>query len=170
MGKEELNIKIKTLFADLDAKLSQEEKKSVHFKSISNFIYHLVDYPYINPKKNMKLQELGEIRTKKILLEYLMSISLKSKIEKEKPKSIHNTPIGKVGSFMSEYYHFSGSGGVSNSLIAIFLTSFFGMVADMITSLVLNRFFYGFTISFVLIIILRTLIKHKQRRVYGMNY
>ena len=170
MEREELDAKIKTLFTALDAKLSKEEKEIIHFKSVANFVYHLIEHSYINPKKNKKIQELGEIRMKKVLLDYLTTISLKNKIEKEEPKSIYNTPIGIIGSFMSEYYHFSGSGGINNSLVAVFLTSLFGVIADIIISLVLSRFFYGFTASCFSVVTLRGVIKHKQRRVYGMNY
>lgn len=170
MEEKDLDIKIKSLFVALDKKLTKEEKKSVHFKSISNFVFYLVYHPYINPKKNKKLQLIGETRMKRVLLDYLESIDAQEKVKKQKPKSIHNTPIGIIGSFMSEYYRFTGSGGLNNSLVAIFLTCSLGVVVDFFMSLIFSKLFFAFTLSSVSIVTLRSVIKHKQRRVYGINY
>ena len=173
MENEELDVKIKTLFIALDAKLTKEEKHNTHFRSVANFVYHLIDYPYVNPKKSPKLQEINEVRIKKQLLKYLELIEVR-KFTFEESLGINSSfdpykEVDEIGSFMMQYYSFSNSGGTLKILdVLIFLTV--GAVLDVIRFFIMGNPFPAFTIAFFIICLLRIYIKHKQRRVYGVNY
>lgn len=168
MKNNDLDKEILDLYNKLDKQLSDEQKNKIHFKSVSNFVYHLILNPKLNPKKNKKLQELGEKRIKKELLQYLkldfdFDMTIKESID------FFQIYLGKTCDFMTNYYNFSSSGGKSK-FITIISVLLLGFILDF-----LMYFFAGFSIptfvfSFLIIFIIRTYLKHKQRRVYGPNY
>lgn len=168
MESKELDNKIKTLFLSLDAKLTQEEKRNTHFRSVANFVYHLVDHPCINPKRSPKLQIINEPKIKKKLLDYLEMINENQFTFYE---SLH-TPSDKIyeiGSFMGNYYNFSMLGLFSNFFgILIYLTA--GAVLDVVRFFIMGNPLPILTIASLIIFLLDKYVKCKQRRVFGVNY
>ena len=157
------------LFNKLGAELNEDEKRLIHFKSVSNFIYHLIfKQSYSSSRKNIKLQELGEIRIKKYILEYLNFIDNKQ-IGAEESSLLYEEYIFRIGDFMVDYYKFSGQGGklkILNFLIVMFI----GAVSDSLIYLFSGVLQYSFISLFVIIYFIRLWVKYRTRKLYGFFY
>ncbi len=169
MKEEELDREILSLFYEIDKKLSEKQKLLIHFRSISNFVHHLVNNPCYHKKGNKKLQKLGEMRMKQKLLEYLKLTKDFRKDYIKFPLNYYDNYISPIGRFMNEYYDFFTVGGKAKFIIALPVI-FFGLVLDILMYLFFSFTIPTFVLSLLLIYIIRTFIKHKQRRVYGPNY
>lgn len=167
--EREIDKKILNIYDDLSSKLDLKEKELIHFKSVSNFIYYLIYYPEINPKKNRKLQELGEFRMKKKLYEYLKLVKGKE-LNKEKSAIYFKEYIYEIGDFMMEYYKFSGNGG-KLKLLTILVVLTIGAIFDFFANLIFDiKIPTLFTPAFLLIAIARMIIKYRNKKIYGMFY
>lgn len=164
---EKIDDLIKKRFKQVHSKLSEENLNLIHPKSIENFIFHLVDNPELNPKKNNKLQELGEIRMKKKLLEYLKAVE-NTDLNKESAADLYKRYIFKISDFMSEYYGFSNGGGTI--IIEFFLILTVGIIIDTILFLINWINFPLFTPMLLTLNFVRRIIKNKQKKQYGLFY
>ena len=165
----EIDKKILNIYDDLSSKLNLEEKELIHFKSVSNFIHYLIYYPEINPKRNKKLQELGEVRMKKKLYEYLKLVKGKQ-LNKEKSAIYYKEYIYEIGDFMMQYYKFSGNGG-KLKLLTILVVLTIGVVFDFFAHLIFDiKILTLFTPAFLLIAIARMVMKYRSKKIYGMLY
>jgi len=164
--KNNLDILIKKEFDELYSKLDKDNKKYLNPKTIKNIIFHLIENPEINPKKNKKLQELGEIRMKKKLLDYFKAFR-NTEIDEHSAADLYKLYLSKIGSFMSEYYGFSGNGGkliILTILILLALGVFLDTICYMFNLIPV------FTILFLLLFTIRMIIKFKHKKVYGFFY
>lgn len=168
MEANDIDSHILALYKKRNVELSKEQKKNIHFKSVSNFIYHLVEHQALNKKRNIKLQELGEIRMKNKLLEYLKLIKKYKDTSKEESLLLYNDHLHPIGRFMAEYYNFSITGGMKFLILLIFIL--IGGFLDIVSYLLFKISFPIFIPSLLLISIIRIYLKHKQRRVYGAFY
>ncbi|GGG04992.1 hypothetical protein GCM10011344_01710 [Dokdonia pacifica] len=165
---EDLDDLVKTRFKEVLDTLSPNEKKYFNPESIKNIIYHLIDNPQIHPKGNKRLQELGEIRMKKHLLEYFEAIH-KNELNKDTSANFYKEYFIKIESFMGRYYGFSGGGSVS-ILISVFFIFFTGIILDLILNAINWTNFPLMTSMLFTLFIVRKLIKYNHRRVSGMFY
>lgn len=154
-------------FDQLAIKLDQEGKRKVHYNSISNFIYYLVYHPKINERKNVKLQELGEVRMKKQLLEYLEIVS-SQEITMNVSSQLYEEYLFKIGDFMMEYYHFSGNGGKLN-IIGVILTLILGIIVDTLVFAVTQKIYF-ISFLFIVLFFVRLYVKYKSKRLYGFMW
>tara|TARA_R100000544_G_scaffold30599_1_gene16853 strand:- start:337 stop:840 length:504 start_codon:yes stop_codon:yes gene_type:complete len=164
--KNNLDILIKKEFDELYSKLDKDNKKYLNPKTIKNIIFHLIENPEINPKKNKKLQELGEIRMKKKLLDYFKAFR-NTVIDEHSAADLYKRYLSKIVSFMSEYYGFSGNGGkliILTILILLTLGVFLDTICYMFNLIPV------FTILFLLLFTIRMIIKFKHKKVYGFFY
>ncbi len=168
MEANDLDNHILVLYKKMNAELSEDQKKNIHFKSVSNFIYHLVEHQTLNKKRNIKLQESGEIRMKNKLLEYLKLIKEHKDSSKDESLLLYNDYLHPIGRLMAEYYSFSITGGMKFLILLIFIL--IGGFLDIVSYLLFTISFPIFISSLLLISIIRMYIKHKQRRVYGAFY
>ena len=170
MDSKHINRDLTYLYKEVEKKLTSEEKELIHFKSVSNFIYYLIDKQEYNKNRNIKLQELGEIRMKKKIIKYLNLVINKQPAGKKESSILYDDYIYKIGDFMMQYYNFSGSGGnikLMNILIVLtigIVLDFFAYLFFKVTMLTL------FTPALLLIAVIRMYIKHKGRRTYGVFY
>jgi len=165
---EDLDDLVKTRFNEVLDTLKPKKKKYFNPKSIRNIIYHLIDNPQIHPKSNKKLQELGEIRMKKHLLEYFEVIN-KNDLTMKSYANYYKEYFTRIDGFMTEYYGFSG-GGIVSILISIFIVFFVGIILDLILNAIHWTNFPLITSMFFTLFIVRKIIKYSQRRVSGMFY
>ncbi len=163
-----LDFLVKTRFNELLSDLKSDQKKLVNHKSIENFILHLIDKPQINPKKNKILQELGEVRMKKSLLEFFLAVK-KTDLNNQNAIDLYQKYIMKIGEFMTEYYGFTGNGGKLKILTVLMILTL-GIVLDTITSIFDWLNYPIFTPLFIVLFYVRLMIKHRKRRIYGMLY
>ena len=166
--EEDVDHQIKIRFKELLDNLGTEEKKFFNLKSVKNIIYHLIDNPKMHPKRNKRLQELGEIRMKKHLLEYLEVIK-KNKLDKETSVDFHEEYFTEIESFMGNYYGFSG-GGSTSIVISVVLIFFTGIILDIILNAINWTNTPLMTSMFFTLFVVRKLIKYSQRRVSGVFY
>lgn len=163
-----LDFLIQKRFRELCSEIKPSDKKYINPKSLENFILYLVEKPQINPKRNKTLQELGEIRMKKTLLEFFHAVEIVD-LNNQKAAELYDQYIIKIGEFMREYYGFTGNGGKLKVLtILIILTA--GIFLD--TVFVIFRLFSYpfFTPMFITLFSTRLLIKYNQKKVYGFFY
>ena len=168
MTHENANSEIIEIFERVESKYSDSDKHLIHFKSISNFIHHLIYNRKDNPKKNIKLQVLGEARIKKKLIEYL-SIVLNENINRDKSFQLYDEYIIPIGNFMMEYYRFSGTGG-KTKLVHLVIAILVGLPFDFLFSIVLSKVTVVFIPLFLLIAIIRMFVKAKERKIFGVFY
>ena len=165
---DDLDSLIKKEFDELYSEFDNEKRKYINPKSINNIIFHLIENPTPNPKRNLKLQELGEIRMKKKLLEYFKAIR-NTELDMKSGADLYFRYFDKIGSFMSEYYGFSGNGG-KNFLIPILILLTIGIIIDTVLFL-FNWINYPlFSILFFTLWITRRIIKFSSKRQYGLFY
>ncbi len=161
-----LDILIKKEFDELYSELDTENKKYLNPKTVKNIIFHLIENPEINPKKNKKLQELGEIRMKKKLLDYFKAFR-NTEIDEYSASDLFKRYLSKIGGFMSEYYGFSGNGG-KLIILTILIIITIGIILD--TICYIFNLIPVFTILFLLLFTTRMILKFKHRKVYGLFY
>jgi len=165
---EELDKIILELYNKLDFKLSEKEKQLIHFKSVSNFIRHLIIHQHYNPTENKKLQNFGEIRMKKLLLEYLNLVT-KKEVSEELAIKYYKDYINVIGKFMSQYYNFTGSG--KSEIIHFIIVFLLGLGADFFLHLFFEvEILTLFTPTLLFLAFIRVGFKHKKRKVYGLLY
>ena len=169
MQKEsDLNLLVKQGFSDLFSELDSSQKKYLNPQSLENFIYHLIDEPKINSNKNRKLQELGEERMKKRLLDFY-SDARNSKLDKNLSIELYKKHIYYIGSFMSKHYGFSATGG-KIVFFAILIVLTIGVTLDTILNLSgLVKFPFS-TIFLLLIFFLRRFNKIRSKKLFGLYY
>ncbi len=165
---DDLDILVKSEFEKLYSELDDEKKKLISSNSIKNIIFYLIENPELNPKKNSKLQELGEIRMKKKLLDYFKVIRT-TDLDKYSASELFKEYVNPIGQFMTEYYKFSGDGG-KIVVFTGFVILTFGVILDTIFMLVNWVTFPTFSILFLTLFIVRRMIKFRQRRLFGMFY
>jgi len=165
---DDLDILVKSEFEKLYSELDDEKRKLISSNSIKNIIFYLIDNPKVNPKKNTKLQELGEIRMKKKLLDYFKAVRT-TDLDKYSASDLYKEYVNHIGQFMTEYYKFSGDGG-KIVVFTGFVILTFGVILDTILMLVNWISFPTFSILFLILFIVRRVIKFKQRRLFGMFY
>lgn len=165
---EDLDDLVKTQFKEVLDTLSPKEKKYFNLESIKNIIYHLIDNPQIHPKGNKRLQELGEIRMKRHLLEYFEVIK-ENDLNKDTSANFYNEYFTKIDGFMRRYYGFSG-GGSASILVSIFIILFIGIILDIILYAIHWTNIPLMTSMLFTLFLVRKLIKYNQRRVSGMFY
>ena len=164
--KDNLDIQIKKEFDQIYSALDMDNKKYLNPKTIKNIIFHLIENPEFNPKKNKKLQELGEIRMKKKLLDYLKAFK-NTEIDEHSASDLFKRYLSKIGQFMSEYYGFSGNGGKLITLTILIIITI-GILLD--TICYIFNFIPIFTLLFLLLFTIRMIIKFKNKKVYGLFY
>ena len=163
-----LDFLVKEQFEELLSNLNSDEKQFINHKSIENFILYLIDKPQINPKKNKTLQELGEIRMKKRLLDFFREVE-KTDLNNNTAIDLYQKYVMKIGEFMTEYYGFTGNGGKLKILtILIILT--LGIVLDTITTIFDWLNYPIFTALFLVLFYVRLMIKNRKRKIYGILY
>lgn len=163
-----LDFIVKSRFKELISGLKSDQKQFVNHKSIENFILHLIDNPEINPKKNKILQELGEIRMKKRLLEFFRAVE-NTELNNHTALDLYQKYIVKIGEFMTEYYGFTGNGGKLKILtILIILT--LGIVLDILITIFDSLNYPIITPLFIVLFYVRLMIKYRKRKIYGMLY
>lgn len=165
---DNLDKEILELFNKLDTDLKDEEKKLIHFKSVSNFIHHLIFNQTDNPKKNEELQRLGEVRLKKKLFEYLNLVSNK-KVNTKESSILYRKYIDEIGDFMVDYYGFSGEGG-KLKLLTLLIVVILGAIMDFIIYLFNSKVQYTFIALFLSLYFVRLFIKYKTKKLYGFFY
>lgn len=158
---------IKTKFRLLNEKLTNDEKKAFHFKSIDNFIKHIFETK-ADKKNNKKLFKINLERNKSLILEYLIMIE-RGEASKIGSKTIYTKYIEPIGEFMNRNYGFSFSGGNFMYFHFLIYTSI-GMVIDLIIWAIFNNLFYIFTILFLSYSIVKTHIKSIKGKLYGPNF
>lgn len=167
--EKETDKKILSIYDELSSKLDREGKNLIHFKSVSNFIHYLIDNPEVNYKRNNKLQNLGEIRMKKKLYEYLKLVE-RQKLSKEQSAIYYKDYIYEIGDFMMQYYGFSGNGG-KLKLLTILVVLTIGIIFDTLAHIILElNVLTLFTPAFLLIAVIRMAFKYRRKKVYGMFY
>ena len=165
---DDLDVLVKIEFNKLYTEIDNEHRKYINPQSIKNIIYYLIENPQINPKKNKKLQELGEIRMKNKLLEYFKAIK-STDLNQESAIDLYHRYFMKVGEFMSEYYGFSGSGG-KNFIIPILLLLTLGIPIDTILILIDWLNYPLFSLMFLTLYLVRRIIKFNRKKQYGIFY
>ena len=165
---DDLDILIKREFDKLYSELNDEKRKYINPKSISNIIFYLIDNPQPNPKRNLKLQELGEIRMKKKLLEYFKALR-NTELDMQSGYDLYVRYFYKIGEFMGQYYGFSSNGG-KNFIIPILIVLTIGIIIDTILFLLNWINFPLFSILFFSLWITRRIIKYSSKRQYGLFY
>lgn len=169
MQKEsDLNILVKQGFSDLFSELDSSHKKYGHPQSVENFIYHLIDNPKVNSDRNRKLQELGEERMKKKLLDFF-SEARNSKLNKDLSIELYRNHIYYIGSFMSKYYGFSATGG-KIMFFAILIALTIGVILDTILHLFGLIQFPFATIIVLLVFLMRRINKFRNKKLFGLYY
>tara|TARA_B110001452_G_scaffold265654_1_gene270735 strand:- start:3002 stop:3511 length:510 start_codon:yes stop_codon:yes gene_type:complete len=167
-GIDDLDDLVKIEFDKLYSEFDNEQRKYINPQSIKNIIYYLIENPQINPKKNQKLQELGEIRMKKKLLEYFKALR-NTELDMQSGYDLYVRYFMKIGEFMSEYYGFSGNGG-KNFMTTVLIILTIGIIIDT-TLFSLNLIYFPlFSILFFTLWITRRIIKYSSRRQYGLFY
>ncbi|TRO66801.1 hypothetical protein [Christiangramia sabulilitoris] len=144
--------------------------KLIHHKSISNFIDHLVHKTENPSTKNNKSnrEELGRIRKKELLNDYLVNLNKNPKIDEEISKEYFHDFIQPLGNYMSSYYGFTLVGnGVTKLILLIIIT--ISLVIDYSIYFLTEKIIY-FTILSVVIFIVRRILKFKQRKIFGYRY
>ena len=165
----EIDHKIVTISTKLFSGLSIEEKKRAHYKSVNNFVYHLIHNQKYASNRNIKLQEINEKRIKQKLYDYLSILDNKKEVLSINQSSeLFDEYIYVIGKFMSEYYSFLSQGG-KLKVMTVFSILFAGFVMDFIFYLVFNKYIY-LTILLISIFYLRNYIKKSSNRLYGFNY
>ena len=165
---DDLDILIKKQFDKLYSELDKEKQSFINPKSIENIIFHLIDNPKLNPRENKKLQELGEIRMKKKLLEYFNAVR-NTDLNKESAIDLYQSNFMKICEFMSQYYGFSSNGGKSY-ITSIFLILTLSIPIDTIL-ISINWISYPlFTFMFLSLFFVRKTVKSKEKKQYGMLY
>lgn len=167
VADENLDNLVKERFRELHTKLKPNERKFMNPKSMENFILFLIDKPQINPKKNKTLQELGEIRMKKQLIEYFKAVE-NTELTRHSAYDLYVRYVMKIGQFMTEYYKFSGDGG--NFLFSLLLILTVGISIDTILILIKWIDLPIFTMMFLTLYFIRRFIKLKQRKQFGLFY
>lgn len=152
--------------------LPLSDKKKIHFYSMTNIVFHLIKNPKINKRKNTSLQEIGEVRIKSLLLEYLKLIRDTMPKSDEQVLENYENYISPVGEFMMKYYRFSNFAGVS--MITYFLMVFFVSTAlgFAISLFFQDNFIIHISIIAISIIfaLLRILIKIRTKRIFGYRF
>ncbi len=166
-NKEEI---ILELYQDLDS-LGLDEKKMIHYKSVSNIIYHLINKQKINSKKNSKLQELGEKRMKDLLIEFLKSVKEKAPTNTQDSLDVYKKYIVPIGNFMGRYYSFSNFAGksiVTYFFLIITIAAILGFVSILIFK---SRLIYVTLFSLIILYsTIKILFKYRTKRIYGFLY
>ena len=157
--------KILQLIFKFKSGLSTSEKKSIHFKSVRNFVFHLIENQKYKKGANKELQRLGEERMIILLLNYLKTID-ESKLEKIPD---YKEYVQKIGAFMIKYYGFSYSGG-KILYFKLFLSITLGMLLDFVILLFFGEVFYLFTTVFSIRYLIITVLKYKNKKVFGYFY
>ena len=165
---DNLDILIKKQFDELYSEFEKKSQKFINPNSIKNIIFHLVDNPKINPNQNQKLQELGEIRMKKKLLEYFKAVR-NTDLNKFSASDLYKNHIDPIGDFMTDYYGFSSNGG-KLVLITIIILLTFGIIIDLSLILLDWSNFPIFTIMFLTLLFVRRTIKKNQNKLIGLFY
>ncbi len=169
MTEKELNNKILEEY-NHTKKIHGRDNRLIHQKSISNFIDHLVHKTVIPSKTNNKSnrEELGRIRKKELLNDYLISLNKNPKIDEEISKEYFHDFIKPLGNYMSSYYGFSlVGGGVTKLILLIIIT--ISLVIDYSIYFLTDQIIY-FTILSVVIFTVRRILKFKQRKIFGYRY
>ena len=166
--KSNLDVLVKQGFSELLSVVAPSHKKYVNPQSVENFIYHLIDCPKVSSNLNRKLQELGEERMKKRLLDFYLEVR-NSKLDKDVSIELYRKYIYYIGSFMGKHYGFSPTGGkIVFFAILIFLT--IGVSLDTILNLFgLIKFPFS-TIALLLIFFMRRLHKIRNKKLFGLHY
>lgn len=164
MNISETDKNIQDLFLKLDLELSVYEKKKVHFKSVRNFIFHLIENNKLKKSGNRILQLLGEKRVKALLLEYLKNINNSD----YKTELDYKNTIQVIGAFMMKYYNFSYSGGKVICL-RLLIFGFIGALLDAFLYSIFGLMYYAFFISIIWFII-SSIMKYRNKKVFGYHY
>ncbi|MEM0519682.1 hypothetical protein [Aequorivita flava] len=164
----DLDILVKSEFEKLYSELDDDKQKFINPKSIKNILFHLIENPRLNPQKNQKLQELGEIRMKKKLMEFFNSVR-NTDLNKDSASDLYVRYFMKIGEFMSEYYGFSGDGG-KNILISILIVLTIGVGIDTILYLISWIELPLFSLLLLTFYIVRRIIKYRKKKQYGLFY
>ncbi|MFD0975416.1 hypothetical protein [Salinimicrobium gaetbulicola] len=168
MEIQDLDIQVLEKFNLIRANSTKKDIQNFHLKSVENFIYHLIKNSKKHSTDKTKLQEINEVRMKKLLLEYLTKIQASEFTEEEIVENFREyiTPIGE---HMNRHYGFSFSGGNYKFLYIIFW---------LIPALIIDYILYSFRLIIFPIFTLSTLIfipykqyrKVRMKKVYGPNY
>lgn len=164
MINNEIDKEIQYLFLKLDLELSVYEKKKVHFKSIRNFVFHLIENNEINKGGDRALQRLGEERVKALLLEYLKNINNSD----YKAELTYKNTIQVIGAFMMKYYNFSYSGGKVIYLRLLFFVSI-GAFIDTFLYFISGVMYYAFLLS-IIWFLTSSILKYRNKKVFGYHY
>jgi hypothetical protein len=127
-------------------RLHRENSRMVHLRSLSNFMHILTSEQEVSSKeKNYSNRvELGRLRKKELLLEYLQRLVEEKEVNIELSDKYFHEYIKPLGNYMSSYYKFSFIGGGAFSIkFAFFLTA--GIILDYLILLMSGRVIY-FTI------------------------
>ena len=165
---DDLDDLVKCEFERLYSEVHIEQRKYINPKSIQNIIYYLIENPHLSPDKNRKLQELGEIRMKKKLLEYFNALR-NTELNEESAIDLYQRYFMKIGLFMSEYYGFSSSGG-KNCIIDVLVILTIGITVDTILILMDWINYPVFSILFLALYLVRRVIKSRRKKEYGVFY
>lgn len=166
--RKEIDIKILDLYQELINKLDESDKKFIHFNSLSNFIYHLLEKPEINTTENGKLQKIGEIRIKEKIYNYLKKVSGK-KFNRKESINLYNEYIDDIGGFMIQYYNFSNAGG-KIKIVSVLLFLFIGLIIDLVVGFFIGKTVVLFSPSLFTIKCVYIYRKHKQKKLFGLFF
>lgn len=161
---------IKEKFWKLNKRLSTEEKKNFHFKSVENFIFHIFKEKS-NKNSKKKIYEINLKRNKELLIKYLSLIESEG-VNNLESKSLYKEYIEPVGEFMNRNYGFSFAGGIFLYFhFLIYIT--IGIFIDTIFWFILKEpiLIIGFfTVILFTYSIIKIYIKAKKGKLYGPNF
>jgi len=161
-----MNEKIVKKF-DLIKKSNKAKLKKIHSKSIQNFInYLLTDNNKSKKKSNIK--NLGKVRKKELLLEYLIEIENEDNITEEESNQLFRKYVYPIGLFMSSYFGFSFIDfGTIIMKILIFVVP--AIIIDFLILEFTDRWYF-ISILVVSLFSIRYIIKYRKGKVFGFKY
>lgn len=149
--------------------LDKHLKKLIHYKSISNIIYHLIEKNIPNSKSTQKLKELGDVRAKDLLLEYLTFVESNKPTDTNDSLDLYNKYIDPIGGLMMKYHKFSNFAG--KSLIIYYYLVGFLIVLICLFNIYWKSDYANYIILLVFLLSsARIGIKFYQKRIYGFLY
>lgn len=169
MNEKELNTQILEQYK-LTINSYGRKNRLIHQRSISNFVNHLVIKTSDTTEKNIKsnLKELGRIRKKELLNDYLIKINKNSEVDEEISKEYFYDFIIPLGNYMSSNYGFSLVGGGATKLILLIIITV-SLIVDYCIYFLFDQVIY-LTILSTVIFTIRRIIKYKQGKLFGYKF
>lgn len=154
LSKSKNSLDFSNQLENIDKNTSDEQKKSIHFKSLRNFIYH---YSYF--KKN-------QITASNLLLEYLSKIESNNFFfTEEQSKGAYDLYISPLGRIYSRQLNFSSEFSIFFNIILLYF----------LPNLCLWMLFHSkiLILSFIPLYLLYWIMyirKYNQKKIYGYRY